>query len=444
MKMEIGGEMKAIKVDRLSEIRKLYQRNVVPSYARFDLALDHGEGSYVYDVAGQRYLDLGGGIAVCALGHANPEITDALLDQSRKLVHVSNLYFTKPQAQLAEALVRLIGPGRCFFCNSGAEANEGLYKLARKFGGANGRYEILTTDGSFHGRTLAGIAATGQEKVKKGFEPMVSGFRQVAFNDLDAMRAAITQETAAILIESIQGESGITAATPEYLLGLRKLCDARGLLLLLDEVQAGHFRTGRFQGWQRILEDVPGADPRSDPRSQVVLGNGADGFLPDAISMAKGLGGGFPIGAFWVSDKHADVLSAGSHATTFGGNPLGCAVALKVLEIIERDQLAENARELGGFMTGELQRLIRKFPAVLKEVRGFGLMIGLEFRADAPRFAGSEKPPSLQVVERLHAAGVLTVPAGTAVIRLLPALNLTRSEAMEGLHAIEAVVAELA
>src|SRR5437588_1266017 len=225
--MEIGGEMKTSKVDRLSEMRKLFQRNVVPTYARFDLALDHGEGSYIYDVAGKRYLDLGGGIAVCALGHANPEITEALLEQPRKPLHGSNLYFTKPQAQLAEALVRLIGPGRCFFCNSGAEANEGLYKFARKFGHDTGRFEILTTNGSFHGRTLAGIAATGQEKVKKGFEPMVTGFRQVPFNDLEAMRAAITSETAAILIESIQGESEITAATPNYLLGLRRLCDER-------------------------------------------------------------------------------------------------------------------------------------------------------------------------------------------------------------------------
>jgi acetylornithine aminotransferase/acetylornithine/N-succinyldiaminopimelate aminotransferase len=420
--------MKAIKVDRLSDIRKLFQRNVVPSYARFDLALDHGQGSYVFDVAGKRYLDLGGGIAVCALGHAHPEITDALLDQSRKLVHVSNLYFTKPQAQLAEALVRLIGPGRCFFCNSGAEANEGLFKLARKFGHDTGRYEIITTDGSFHGRTLAGIAATGQEKVKKGFEPMVPGFRQVPFNDLEATQAAIGPQTAAILIESIQGESGITVATTEYLLGLRKLCDERGLLLLLDEVQAGHFRTGKFHGWQRVLENI----------------SGGENFLPDAISMAKALGGGFPIGGFWIREQHAERLSAGTHATTFGGNPLGCAVALKVLEVIERDQLGENAREIGTFMTGELQRLIRKFPGVLKEVRGFGLMIGLEFRSDAPGFRGSDKAPALQVVDRLLAAGVLTVPAGTAVIRLLPALNLARPEAMEGLGAIEQVVAALA
>ena len=256
---------------------------------------------------------------------------------------------------------------------------------------------------------------------------MVAGFRQVPFNDLDAMRAAITPQTAAILIESIQGESGITAATPEYLLGLRKLCDERGLLLLLDEVQAGHFRTGCFHGWQRVLRDVPDAET----------------FLPDAISMAKALGGGFPIGAFWVRDRYSEVLSAGSHATTFGGNPLGCAVALRVLEVIERDQLAANAREIGRFMIDELQRLIRKFPSVLKEVRGFGLMIGLEFRADAPGFRGQEKVAALQVVERLHAAGVLTIPAGTSVIRVLPALNITRPEAVEGLHAIEQAVTGL-
>src|SRR6266436_1127547 len=187
---EIVPQPPAVVRNETATIKALFQQHVVPSYGRFEIALSHGADSYVYDVAGKRYLDLGGGIAVCALGHANPEITDALLEQSRKLLHVSNLYFTKPQAQLAEALVRLIAPGRCFFCNSGAEANEGLYKLARKFGHDEGRYEILTTDGSFHGRTLAGIAATGQEKVKKGFEPMVDGFRQVPFNDLGAMRAA--------------------------------------------------------------------------------------------------------------------------------------------------------------------------------------------------------------------------------------------------------------
>jgi acetylornithine/N-succinyldiaminopimelate aminotransferase len=442
MKMEMSGDMKALKVDRLSDIRKLFQRNVVPSYARFDIALDHGEGSYVTDVAGRRYLDLGGGFAVNALGHAHPEIVDALLEQSRKLLHVSNLYFSKSQAQLAEALVRLIGPGRCFFCNSGAEANEGLFKLARKFGDSEGRHEIITTAGSFHGRTLAGIAASGDEKVKTGFGPPNPGFRQAPLNDLEAMRAAITPQTAAILIEAIQGEGGIKPVTPEYLLGLRKLCDERRILLLLDEVQSGHFRTGRFQGWQRILENTNPSEAES--RSQVAFGNGLDDFLPDAVSMAKSLGGGFPIGAFWAREPYADLLSAGTHASTFGGNPLGCAVALKVLEIMERDQLAENAREIGSFMTGELQRLIRKFPSVLKEVRGFGLMIGLEFRTDAPGLRGGDKTAALQVVHRLHEAGVLTIPAAESVVRLLPALNLTRPEAMEGLHAIESVVATLA
>jgi acetylornithine/succinyldiaminopimelate/putrescine aminotransferase len=239
-------------------------------------------------------------------------------------------------------------------------------------------------------------------------------------------------------------------------------------LLLLDEVQAGHFRTGKFHGWQRILENGDASQRDTSKQAALVtapattgetgstpgvvasavasglVGTQTEHFLPDAISMAKALGGGFPLGAFWVQEKYAGVLSAGTHATTFGGNPLGCAVALKILEVIERDQLADNASEIGGFIAAELRRLIRKFPAVLKEVRGFGLMIGLEFRADAPGFSGNEKTPALQVVERLHTTGVLTVPAGTAVIRLLPALNLTRSEAVEGLHAIEAVVAGLA
>ena len=423
MKAEKGPERESE-----NRILEAFERFVVPSYARFDLVLERGEGSYVWDAAGRRYLDLGGGIAVCALGHGNSEIADALNEQARKLVHVSNLYYTVPQARLAEALVRLIGAGRCFFCNSGAEANEGLFKLARKFGHDQGRYEIITANESFHGRTLAGIAATGQEKVKKGFEPMVSGFRQVPFNDLEAMRDAVTPQTAAILIEAIQGESGITPASVDYLLGLRELCDENKILLLLDEVQAGHFRTGRFQSWQRILENVPGAE----------------GFLPDAVSMAKSLGGGFPIGAFWVRQPLSALLSAGTHATTFGGTPLGCSVALKVLEIIERDRLAEHARELGQFFVAKLQELVARFPQILKDVRGFGLMIGLEFRSEAAGFRGGEKTPALPVVAFLHTAGVLTVPAATSVIRLLPALNLTEAEAVEGLRAIETVVTSLA
>jgi acetylornithine aminotransferase/acetylornithine/N-succinyldiaminopimelate aminotransferase len=406
-------------------VRETFGKFVVPSYARFDLVLERGEGSYVWDIDGGRYLDLAGGIAVCSLGHAHPEITKALTEQSRKLIHVSNLYYNELQGRLAKRIVDLIAPGRVFFCNSGAEANEGLFKLARKFGHDDGRFEIITTLDSFHGRTLAGIAATGQEKVKKGFEPPVAGFKHVAFNDLEAMRAAITRSTIAILIEPIQGESGITIATAEYLLGLRKLCDERNLLLLFDEVQAGHFRTGKFQSWQRILE------------------NRHVDFLPDGVSMAKSLGGGFPIGAFWVREKYAKLLSPGSHASTFGGTPLACAVALTILDVIEREDLAENARRIGDSLMAELQALAKNYPKVLHAVRGFGLIIGLEFEPKLLAFAGEERSPATQVVNRLHKAGVLTVPAANSVVRLLPALNLSRRQAEEGLRAIEKVVEEL-
>ena len=217
--------------NQFETIRALFTRNVIPSYGRFELALSHGVGSHLFDVNGRRYLDLGGGIAVCSLGHAHPAITAALVEQSSKLVHVSNLYYTEPQGRLAQALVDLIGLGKCFFSNSGAEANEGLFKLARKFGHDEGRFEIITTINSFHGRTLAGIAATGQEKVKKGFEPMTPGFRHVPYNDLAAMRAALSPASVAILVEGIQGEGGVTPAAAEYLLGLRALCDEKKLLV---------------------------------------------------------------------------------------------------------------------------------------------------------------------------------------------------------------------
>ena len=238
---EIFPTAPAIVHNETARIQALFQQNVVPTYSRFDLALSHGSGSYVYDVAGKRYLDFGGGIAVCCLGHANPEITDALTKQSHKLIHVSNLYYNEPQGRLAQALVKQIGPGKIFFCNSGAEANEGLFKLARRFGHEEGRFEIITTINSFHGRTLAAIAATGQEKVKKGFEPLMQGFRHVPFNDLDAVREALSPATVAILVEGIQGEGGVTPVTAEYLLGLRELCNEKKLLLMMDAVQCGHF-----------------------------------------------------------------------------------------------------------------------------------------------------------------------------------------------------------
>ncbi len=419
----------AVVRNEFQSIQDRFRKNVIPSYGRFDIALERGEGSRVWDVNGKSYLDLGGGIAVCALGHASPDITAALIEQSGKLSHISNLYYQRPQGLLAEKLVASIGPGKVFFCNSGGEAAEGLFKLARKFGHDEGRFEILTAENSFHGRTLAGISATGQAKVKKGFEPMVPGFRHIPYNDLEAARNAISPSTAAILIEGVQGEGGVTPATPEYLLGLRKLCNERKLLLLMDSVQCGHFRTGRFQSYQRILEGAPSPE--------------AESFLPDGISMAKALGGGFPIGAFWARAPFADLLGPGSHGSTYGGGPLACAVALKVFEVIERDGLAANARGMGDFIVAEFHRIAAKLPNIVSQVRGLGLMIGIELAEKIPAFAGSEKAAAIQFVNLLHEAGVLAVPAGTRVIRFLPPLNLSHAEAVEAVRLIESVATKL-
>jgi acetylornithine aminotransferase/acetylornithine/N-succinyldiaminopimelate aminotransferase len=419
----------AVVRNEFQSIQESFRKNVIPSYARFDIALERGQGSRVWDVNGRGYLDLGGGIAVCALGHASPDITAALVAQSGKLCHISNLYYHALQGLLAEQLVGLIGPGKVFFCNSGGEATEGIFKLARKFGHDQGRYEILTAENSFHGRTLAGISATAQAKVKKGFEPLVPGFRHVPFNNLAAARDALSPATAAILIEGVQGEGGITPATPEYLLGLRQLCDEKNLLLLMDGVQCGHFRTGRFQSFQRILEND--ASPE------------AAKFLPDGIAMAKSLGGGFPIGAFWARAPYADLLGPGAHGSTFGGGLLACAVALKILEVIERDHLAANARAVGDFLLAQLSSLAARYPSVLREARGLGLMLGLELRENIPAFAASDKSPSIQFVNALHQAGLLAIPAGSRVIRFLPPLNLSRAEAAEAAGLIESVAAHL-
>jgi len=429
--------------NQFESVRELFSKNVIPSYGRFELVLSHGAGSYLFDVAGKRYLDLGAGIAVCCLGHAHPAITEALVEQSKKLIHVSNLYFTEPQGRLAAELVKRIGPGKCFFANSGAEANEGLFKLARKFGHAEGRFEILTATNSFHGRTMAGIAATGQDKVKKGFEPMTPGFRHIPFNDLEAARAALSPATVAIMIEGVQGEGGITPATPEYLLGLRTLCDEKKLLLFMDGVQCGHYRSGKFQSFQRILEKGEGrrvADPNIQGQRHVVPPE----FLPDGISMAKSLGGGFPIGAFWVRAPYQDLLGPGTHASTFGGTPLACAVALKVLEVIEQERLYENARKLGEWFKQQLERLAITCPRVIKCSRGLGFMLGFELVPDIARLPGNPAgPQSLRFVNLLHEAGLLTIPAGANVIRLLPPLNLQRGEAEAGLDIIESTVKSL-
>jgi predicted acetylornithine/succinylornithine family transaminase len=377
-------------MSQAQEIIGLFNEYVMPTYGRYPLVFVRGQGSRVWDADGKEYLDFGGGIAVNVLGHA--ALADMLARQANILVHSSNLYYTEPQGRLAKKLVELVGTaGKCFFCNSGGEANEALFKLARKCGHDAGKYEVLTFVNSFHGRTLAGISATGQEKVKKGFEPMVDGFRHVPFNDLDAVTKAVGPKTAAILIEPIQGESGITPATAEFLRGLRRLCDDRKLLLMYDEVQCGIGRTGEFCAWRTIAPDV----------------------APDAMSWAKGLAGGFPIGAIWARGPYADLLQPGNHASTFGGTPLACAVALAVLDEVVK--LLPNVREQGRYLLTKLRTL----PGV-KEVRGIGLMIGVD--------TGLENKA---LVTKMAARGLLGIPAGTHTVRLLPALNITRAEADE-------------
>jgi len=391
----------------MSLLADAYSRFIIPSYGRFDLDIDRGSGCQVWDASDQQYLDFGAGIAVCSLGHAHPEVTAAVCDQAAKLVHTSNLYRTRPQANLAKRLVDLTGPGKIFFCNSGAEANEGLIKLARRFGSATGRSEILTFSGSFHGRTMACISATGQEKVKKDFGPLLSGFRHLPFGDLDAVRAALGSNTAAILVEPIQGEGGIHPASEGFLRGLRTLCNESGTLLLFDEVQCGLGRTGHWCGWHAIAKDVE----------------------PDGVSWAKGIANGFPLGAFWASSKTidqrgplCDLLGAGSHGTTYGGNPVASAAGLKVLEIIERDQLLQNAHVLGEYLTAALRDLASP---LIQEIRAIGLMIGVQL---SPAFPESSAPPALQVVNRAMSEGLLLIPAGESVVRFLPPLNVTRLE----------------
>ena len=403
------------------EIQDRFKQFVAPTYGRFPITLDRGEGAYVWDTDGKRYLDLGGGIAVNCLGHAHPEVSQALAGQSTKLMHCTNFYYFDGQAKLAENLAKRIGPGCVFFCNSGGEASEVMIKLARRLGHAEGRFEVIPAEESFHGRTMAGISATGQAKAKEGFAPLLHGFTHVPYNDIDAVNSAISSATVAVMIEGIQGEGGIRPVSADYLLGLRRLCDEHNLLLLWDGVQCGHCRTGSFQSFQAILGDQLG------------------GFLPDAVGMAKALGGGFPMGAVWIAEQHAEVLGPGTHGSTFGGNPLACAVANKILEVIDRDNLADNAKALGRFFVDELARLQEKYPAAIREVRGLGMMIGIEMGDGFSSFDDS-KPAAVQWVSALHETGVLTIPTGSSVVRFLPPLNLTKEEAQAGLDLFEQTV----
>jgi len=424
----------------------LFERYVMATYGRFPIAVARGEGCRVWDEQGKEYLDFGAGIAVCSVGHSHPRVAEAMYRQARTLVHTSNLYYSRPQGLLAKRLVETVGvPGRIFFCNSGAEANEGLYKLARKYGNdtrspiveqrsereieyAHNRFEIVTFDGSFHGRTLAGLAATGQEKVKKGFEPPVPGFRHVPFNDTAALRRAIGPATIAILMEPIQGEIGVIPATRQFLKDVRAICDEHGLLMMLDEVQCGLGRTGDWCAWRTLAGDE---------------------IVPDAISWAKGIANGYPLGAFWVRDREVQlkdgnlsnlvqVLGAGTHGSTYGGTPLACTVANEVLSIIGEEELVAGARELGAYAKAAVEGI---GSPMIQEVRGIGLMIGIQLAQDYSVRIGDTRPPSMALIHRLHEAGLLGIPSGTHAIRWLPPLNVTRAEIDRAVSILRQVLA---
>jgi acetylornithine/N-succinyldiaminopimelate aminotransferase len=377
----------------------LYDAHVMRNYARAALTLVRGEGCRVWDDTGACYLDFTSGIAVNALGHSHPRWVAAVQRQAAELVHVSNLFRNPNQGELARRITRHAGPGRVFFCNSGAEANEGLIKLARlhgrrRSGGEEGkRFKVICARNAFHGRTFGGMSATPQEKIQGGFRPLVPGFAFGELNDVASFAALIDDTTAAIFVETIQGEGGIMPCTPEFLRGLRRLCDEHGLMLLLDEVQCGIGRTGRFYAYQHA------------------------GVEPDAVGMAKGLGGGFPIGAIWVREPYADLFQPGNHGTTFGGTPLACAAALATLDVIEQERLMEHVAAASVPWIDALRGLAREFPAHVAAVRGQGFMIGVQMTG--------EPGPWLT---RLRERGLLAVASGHNVIRFLPPLNATSGD----------------
>ena len=377
---------------------EMYDAYVLKNYARAPLTLVRGSGTRVWDDQGNAYLDFSSGIAVDSLGHCHPHWVAAVRRQAGELIHTSNLFRNPNQGELARRLVGYAGPGRVFFCNSGAEADEAMLKLSRLHGvrksGTEGKcFKVVCAKQAFHGRMFGGMSATPRERVQKGFRPLVPGFVFADLNDLDGFAALVDDDTSAILVETIQGDGGINPCTAGFLAGLRRLCDERNLLLMLDEVQCGAGRTGRFFAFEHA------------------------GVRPDAIAMAKGLGGGFPIGAMWVGESAADLFTPGSHGSTFGGTPLAAAAALAVLDVIEGEGLlAHVARESVPWIR-ELGLMAKEHPRHIVEVRGLGFLVGVQMASDSEPYAAA-----------LRERGLLTAQAGVNVIRLLPPLNATADE----------------
>ncbi|HLA24948.1 MAG TPA: acetylornithine transaminase [bacterium] len=385
---------------------ELSERYLMTTYRRIPVAFAHGQGVRLTDLEGKQYLDFIAGIAVSALGHNHPAVTAAIQAQAARLLHVSNLYLVPEQARLAQWLVAHSACARAFFCNSGAEANEAAIKLTRKYWRKKGasRYEIIVAQGSFHGRTLAALAATSQPKYQQDFQPLPPGFVTVPFNDLGALRGAVTAHTAAVMLEVVQGEGGYHFAAPEYLAGVRAFCDEHGLLLVLDEIQTGIGRTGRWFAYEHV------------------------GITPDIVTLAKGLGGGVPIGALLATEA-ASAFVPGDHGSTFGGNPLACSAAFAVLDTIEREHLLANAAEVGAYFLAALQDLVGRHP-VITGVRGLGLMLAIDLSVDAG-----------EVVTACRDGGLLVNAVQPKTLRIAPPLIVSTADVDEAVRILDAALA---
>lgn len=377
-----------------------YDQFIFPTYARRPVVFVKGKGSVLTDMDGKKYLDFFPGWGVSNVGHCHPKVVAAVRDQIGKLIHLPNNFFGINQAKLAKEIVRNSFDGKVFFCNSGAEANEAAIKFSRLFG-AGERYEIITTLNSFHGRTLGSLAATGQLKHQKGFSPLPTGFIAVPFNDIEAVKAAVTPKTAGIMLELIQGEGGINVAAPEYVRAIRKLCDEKNLLLIVDEVQTGMGRTGEMFAYKHY------------------------GIVPDVMTMAKGLGGGLPIGAMLACRKVSHLLQPGMHGTTFGGSPLVTKAALGAFEAMHKDKMLKNARILGVYMVDRLKEFQKRFD-IIREVRGIGLMLGVELSMEGKG-----------IFEECFNNGLIINCTQGHVLRIMPALNVTRKEVDKALLILE-------
>lgn len=387
------------------------QADYLPVFARYKIVLDHGDGVYVYDTHGKKYLDYLGGIAVNVLGHAYPALVKAVAEQAGKMIHCSNLYYTQTQADAAAKLVKLSGLGKVFFGNSGAEANEGAIKLARKYAHQQDpeKSQIITALHSFHGRTIATLTATGQPHYHEGFGPLPGGFDYVPFNDIAALEKLMSDKTAAVMLEPIQGEGGVHVPDMDYLKKVRALCDKYQALLIFDEIQCGMGRSGKFFAYEQF------------------------GVQPDIVTLAKGLAGGVPIGAFIATDEAAAAFHAGDHGSTFGGNPLACAAANVVLDTIMEKHLLDNVNEVGGYLKGQLEKLQQKYPKLITEVRGMGLILGMQLTR-----------PGREIVNDCLEYGLIINCTAGDVLRFVPPLIITRAHVDELCGVLDKVLAKYA